>query len=165
MFGILVDKVVLFLISHKLANSKYVEEYRYAFEVIFLKFMHILVILSIAMLYKKTMFICFFLLFFISIRKKIGGFHAKSRTYCLFISITISFLLCNLIDLYSNINQFVFFASVFLIICLYFLKNKFWKEWTFLFVYLIIFQNIDIMIFALFYATLFSVVLYIIGKF
>lgn len=98
-------------------------EYEYAIEVIFLKFIHIITIFSMAFLLNFLVPTLIFFLSFHYFRQYMGGYHSKSVIFCFFLS-PIFVLLLYIFTNYIEIDFFVLdFFIILVTICMYYLNK------------------------------------------
>ena len=81
-----VEKIVAFLVEKRLINISDFDLYSFGLECIFLKVLHYLSYLFIALILKIPLEALIIGITFICIRTNAGGYHAKSRTACYIIS-------------------------------------------------------------------------------
>lgn len=98
-------------------------EYEYAIEVIFLKFIHIITIFSMAFLFNFLVPTFIFFLSFHYFRQYMGGYHSKNVIFCFFLS-PIFVLLLYIFTNYIKIDFFVLdFFIILVTICMYYLNK------------------------------------------
>ena len=87
MFQNLAEEIVLFMIRHKWLEQSKREIYEYAIEVLFLNGGLLIINFCLSMIFHKSIVFVSFLLFFVSIRKYLGGCHLKNSGTCMICSI------------------------------------------------------------------------------
>lgn len=87
MFQYLADEIVLFMIRHKWLEQSKREIYVYAIEVLFLNGGLLIINFCLSLIFNKSIVFVSFLIFFVLIRKYLGGYHLKSSGTCMICSI------------------------------------------------------------------------------
>ncbi len=108
------------LSKNKIINKKEFDEYRYALNVLLLKFIHYIVIFAIAFNKNIITETIIFLYCYSTIRSYIGGIHAQNPLICLFISVL--FIIGLKLIIYININP-IFLIILIIILSYYWYIN------------------------------------------
>lgn len=94
-----IENVVTQMVSRNFIKNEDVEVYRFGLECAFLKIIHIISYLLIGILLDETISLLFSGCVLILLRKKAGGYHAKTRVGCYIFSCCMVFIVCMLNDL------------------------------------------------------------------
>ncbi len=96
MLTLISRKITLKLIKSKIISKNEENDYVYGYEMIFATLLNMLLILCLGFIFKKEILSLIYLLVFISLRVKTGGYHAKGYGSCFLFSILVFlfFLIC-----------------------------------------------------------------------
>lgn len=96
--------ITLLLCGKNIINHEDIEEYLYGLEIIELKVIHFSFIMCIAIFSEKGFESITFLYIYSSIEAIIGGYHSKSRIFCLIISMLRILFICYTIEKYTYVS-------------------------------------------------------------
>ncbi|MBQ3512457.1 MAG: accessory gene regulator B family protein [Lachnospiraceae bacterium] len=94
-----IEHIVTQMVSRNFIKKEDIEVYRFGLECACLKFIHILSYLLIGILLNEAISLLFSGCLLILLRKKAGGYHAKTRVGCYIFSCCIVFIMCMWNDL------------------------------------------------------------------
>ena len=110
------------LSKNKLIDKEEFEEYRYALNVLILKFAHYFTIFTIAIYLNIIIETIIFLYCYSTIRSYVGGIHAQNPIICLFISILFIIVLKQIINI--NINPILLIMILILLSYYWYINCK-----------------------------------------
>lgn len=90
----IIEKITDWLIENCIVNEQEREMNIYGLEIIFGKLLVYGSLIMFSVIQKNTIQTLFFMISFFSLRGHTGGFHAKSRTACYFMTVIIYFIVC-----------------------------------------------------------------------
>ena len=122
MIEYLVDDFVIWAYRNKLLmDYKKRDVYEYAIQVILYNAMLLVITFLISIFTRNIQSFIMFIIFFIMLRRNLGGFHFKNKYVCMTVSISmylaIMFLGCKIYKLYENRILLIWFIMS--IICLF----------------------------------------------
>lgn len=142
-----------------------IEEYTYAIKILILKILHIVVFISISIVWNCFFPMIIFLSIFSFIRSRIGGYHAATWGRCVLISYIIGIAFCLSVNIPSviRLKEYIFILNVFIIFYISRIESK-------LLIYLVIMGITMIFlpyefIIAVFLGELFSLILYYLSSY
>ncbi|NMA79860.1 MAG: accessory gene regulator B family protein [Clostridiales bacterium] len=103
----IVEKIVSIFYRNSIVNDDNIDVVRYGMEIVLLKVLFFLTILLIGVITNNVVNIFVFMLFYKPLRTYAGGYHAKTRIGCYFVSVLMLFLFLISVKLISMFDVLI----------------------------------------------------------
>ena len=119
MFKNIAEDIVFYLSRKKILNQDNREIYVYAFEVVLLNFILLMILFTISLFRGQHLFFACYLYFFVPLRVFTGGYHAKKSEICFVMSVAsyiLAMILVNTNALLFNNAKMIFITAILMLL-------------------------------------------------